>query len=128
MTPTEAPVIRLGPGDIGGSTLGDILTITPEIVSPGFPSVIEGLPDATLIWRHYDTILDPDTDSRVSISSETGQLQVRDVVSSDRGAYTLTASNIADTITISVTVTIDCKFLCFKCGPWCYGVHSIFYG
>ena len=90
----------LDQSDVSGATLGGTLTIAPIVMF--------GLPEATLTWMHFDQVLDPAMDSRVTISN-TGMLTVTGLRAEDRGVYTLTATNIADTIPASIDVFIDCE-------------------
>ena len=91
----------LDQNDVHGNQLNGILTISPTINL--------GLPEATVTWSRNGQALDL-SDPRISISSG-GILTVNDVRVSDRGVYTLTASNIAapDGVMDSVIVTFDCK-------------------
>ena len=104
---TEPPVIMLDQADVSGNQLGASLTISPTITL--------GLPLADVTWARSnqgnDQVLDRN-DPRVTISSG-GVLTVTDVVASDRGEYTVTASNIAapSGVTASVQVFIECKLL-----------------
>ena len=96
----EPPMIMLDQEDVSGATKEGTLTISP--------TVMLGLPEATLTWMHSGQVLDPATDSRVTISN-TGMLTVTDLQSEDRGVYTLTATNIAATVPVSVDVFIECE-------------------
>ena len=93
--------------DVEDATLEGNLTITPNIDL--------GIPEAGITWLHNNNVLSPDTDSRVEIS-EGGVLTVRDVQASDRGTYTVRASNgIGTDAEASVDVTIECEFNCMNC-------------
>ena len=96
-------IAALTTDDVTGNTLGGDLVITPMFVSLG-------LPEANISWVHSLTVsLSPDTDSRVEI--EGGVLTVRGVQASDRGTYTVRATNgIGTGAEASVDVTIECEF------------------
>ena len=91
--------IMLNQNDIHGNELNSNLAISPTI----------HISEVTVNWSKNGRILDPN-DSRVSISSE-GVLTVTTVQASDRGVYTVTASNTArpDGVNASVNVGINCK-------------------
>ena len=100
-------ITALTTDDVTGNTLSGNLVIAPMFVTLG-------LPEANISWVHSlngaMVSLNPDTDSRVEIS-EGGVLTVRDVQASDRGTYTVRASNgIGTDAEASVVVTIDCEF------------------
>ena len=90
----------LDQNDVHGNQLNDILTISPTINL--------GLPVATVTWSQNGQVLDP-SDPRVAISNG-GILTVNDVRASDRGVYTVRASNIAvpNGVMDSVIVSINC--------------------
>ena len=90
----------LDQNDVHGNQLNDILTISPTINL--------GLPVATVTWSRNGQVLDP-SDPRVAISNG-GILTVNDVRASDRGVYTVRASNIAvpNGVMDSVIVSINC--------------------
>ena len=93
--------------DVEDATLEGNLTITPNIDL--------GIPEAGITWLHNNNVLSPDRDSRVEIS-EGGVLTVRDVQASDRGTYTVRATNgIGTDAEASVDVTIECEFNCMNC-------------
>ena len=99
-------IAALTTNDVTGNTLMSDLVITPMFV-------ILGLPEANISWVHSlngaTVSLSPDTDSRVEI--EGGVLTVRGVQASDRGTYTVRASNgIGTDAEASVEVTIECEF------------------
>ena len=100
-------ITALTTDDVTGNTLSGDLVITPMFVTLG-------LPEANISWVHSldgaTVSLSPDTDSRVEIS-EGGVLTVRDVQASDRGTYTVRATNgIGTGAEASVVVTIECEF------------------
>ena len=100
-------IAALTTDDVTGNTLGGDLVITPMFVTLG-------LPEANISWVHSlngaTVSLSSDTDSRVEIS-EGGVLTVRGVQASDRGAYTVRASNgIGTDAETNVDITIDCEF------------------
>jgi hypothetical protein len=73
------------------------------------PTINLGLPEAIVTWSRSNLVLDA-SDPRVTISGD-GMLRVTDVQASDRGVYTVTASNSAlpRGATSSVNVFINCK-------------------
>ena len=89
--------------DVTGDILGDDLVITPTIFTS----------DVQVAWSHSlndaVVLLSPDTDIRVEIL-EGGVLTVRDVQASDRGTYTVRATNEFASVEASVDVIIECEF------------------
>lgn len=73
------------------------------------PVINLGQPVTMTSWALNGESLDP-SDSRISFSSR-GPLTVNNVEASDRGVYTITASNSAvpDGVMASINVFIDCK-------------------
>ena len=79
LPPTVDPTVDLRREHASAAVLGEELTISPIINL--------GVPEATITWSH-----DPPLDSRATVGMN-GMLTVRDVMSSDRGTYTVTAMN-----------------------------------
>ena len=98
---TVPPIIALNQDDIIiNRKLTNYFAISP-VITPG-------LPEATVTWSRNGEDLDP-SDPRLDISSK-GVLTVTGIQPSDRGVYTVTASNIAasDGVMASVNVFIYC--------------------
>ncbi len=102
--PAAEPVVTLLPEHVSPSSisLGGVLTISPEITL--------GVPEAAISWSH-DPPLDP---SRVD-NLTSPVLMVRNVMSSDRGVYTVTATSRDGSYSASdsgtVNVFVNCKDL-----------------
>ena len=97
---TDPPTIVLNQS-IYVDQFSKIFTISPVINL--------GEEEVTVTWSRNGQNIDP-SDSRVTISSG-GALTVSDVRASDRGVYTVTASNIAipEGVMASINVFIACK-------------------
>ena len=95
------PVVVLEQNDVHGHQLNSNLIISPNIHL--------GIPEATVTWSHNDQALDL-SNPRVTVSGG-GDLTVTGVQTSDRGVYTIIASNSAapDGVMASVNVSINCK-------------------
>lgn len=82
---------------------GTTLTISPRVNL--------GNPAAVITWQRDSTVLDPTTDSRISIDTQTGILSVTDLKGSDRGLYIIKLTNAFSMVDASVMVTVNCE--CF---------------
>ena len=103
---TESPVIssKSGPGD-ESSDLRELSVL------------VTGTPTPDVEWRHNDMIIDRMTNDRINISSvpdgegRRETLTISDIVATDRGQYTLHASNTAGSAKAEWTVHVICKLL-----------------
>ena len=77
--------------------------------------LVTGTPAPDVEWRHNNMIIDGTTNDRIDISSVADgegrreTLTISDIVATDRGLYTLHASNTAGNTETEWTVLIICK-------------------